>query len=155
MLISEIIAYHGGGKAVKKLKTPLFVTTSKVDARWFAVNKGDDDGGFIMTGEVAVKNPLDLTKPGEHSLESIATLARIEFEEDPYFFSPAIAEFSNYDGTNSIDLVYVPAFQTQLKKLGYDSIYLMDVMTNYEIETYVLFNANQFKVISSEKASSS
>jgi len=154
MLISEIIAYHGGGKAIKKLKTPLFVTTSKVDARWFALDRGED-GGFIMTGEVAVKNPLDLTKPSEHSLESIATLAGIEFEEDPYFFSPVIAEFSNYDGTNPIDLVYVPAFQVQLKKLGYDSIYLMDVMTNYEIETYVLFNANQFKVISSEKASSS
>lgn len=154
MLLSEITAYHGGGKNVKKLKPPFFVTTSKKDARWFAVERGDADGnGFIMTGELNVKKPLDLIDGSGPDLLDIARAAGIKFEEDPYFFSQAIADASHYDGTNSSDLIYVPAFQAELKKQGYDSIRLMDVMMNDEIETYVLFNPAQFKVTGAEPVS--
>lgn len=150
MLLSEITAFHGSGKNLKKLKPPFFVTTSKIDARWFAINRSDDGNGFIMTGELNVQNVLDLIDGSGPDLLDIARSAGIEFEEDPYFFSQAIADASHYDGTNSSDLIYIPAFQAELKKRGYDSMRFMDVMGNDEIEVYVLFNPAQFKVTGAE-----
>jgi hypothetical protein len=144
MKLYEIIAYHGTSQRFQALKFPLFVTTDKGGAQWFATERSHGQGGIIISGELNVKNPLKIEDGGYHILLDILNTLGIEFEQHPYFYCAEIKKFSPYDGANFVDVVFIPLVQRELQKRGYDSVHLFDVLENTSIETYVLFDKSQF-----------
>ena len=150
MLLSELTVYHGTSKHHETtLKPPIFVTTDTNGANWFAQRDGAQ--GVILRGDLNVKRALDVRgAEGFAAMVKLARSAGLTVEEDPYFQCDEISEYSQYDGGNSLDLVYVPAFVKALKKAGYDSVHASDVLESSEIETYVLFSPAQFIVQGSE-----
>ena len=147
MLLTEIKSikvYHGTGSnnLETKLKPPLFVTTKMRGARWYANNHSTGSSkGVIIKGTLHVQKVLKADDGiGYDKFLEIAKKAGIEWTEEPYFNCPEIEKHSPYDGSNWLDIVYIPSFQLELKKEGYDSIFAYDILENIEIETYVLFN---------------
>lgn len=146
MRLSELKVYHGTPcKPKGPLRPPIFVTTDAENgADWYTQH---EDTGVILYGELNIKHPLDARGPeGFDKMLAIARSAGIDIITEPYFECSEISKHCDNDGTNSSDLVYIPAFVKAVKKEGYDSIHIYDVMTNYEIDTYVLFDAKQFKI---------
>jgi hypothetical protein len=157
MLLTELLAYHGTGKKpTTKLKPPIFVTTQREGAEWYAAERGNGENGVILVGDLQVKKPFDLRRfDGYEKYLELAKSAGIEFEgmdvHNEQFFCKEIQDHSPYDGTNSSDLVYIPKFQAALKAAGYDSLHMSDVLTNDEIDTYVIFDPSLFKIKRAEK----
>jgi hypothetical protein len=138
----KLKAFHGTGKLpTTNLRPPIFVTLEKSGARWYAIENSGNGEGVVLHGELSVNNPLD-----DGDLFEMAERAGVDFSLRPYFYCKEIAEHSEYDGSNPIDLVYVPRFVAQLKKEGYDSLHVFDALENEQIEAYILFDPDQFKI---------
>lgn len=146
MLLSEIVGYHGGPqiKNNTKLKVPLFVALSKKHAKWYALNRGEDDP-TITKLDIKPGRILDVID-GDVSMLDVARAAGIKFQEKPYFYCARNEQYGG-DGGNISDLVYIPEFQKQLASMGYDSIKLLDALENDQISAMVLFNPSQFSVV--------
>jgi len=145
MLLNEIKVYHGtSGHVSSQLNAPLFLTTNKQGARWYANNRHEK--GAILQGDLDPGKVLNVIKDGDEEFLEIAKEAGIKWTEDPYFKCPEIAKHSVYYGDNWLDMVYIPAFQKELKKNGYDSILAHDVLENTLIKTYIIFDTQRFQI---------
>lgn len=149
MLLSELVAYHGGGSltADMDLHLPLFVSTTKSGAVWYAQESGNDP--TVVKLDVRVKKPLDVIN-GDVSMEDIARQAGIEFKEDPYFDCDEITEYGGNHG-NPSDLIYIPKFVKALRAAGYDSVKLWDTLENDAIKAYILLDRSQYKILGVQK----
>lgn len=126
-------------------KEPLFLTTSKAGAQWYVTNRGDGEGA-IHEMTVAVKNPLvlDSYQAAVH-LKSILDGAGIDVtltpptKETGWSWSvPAVAKAGPYEGSNPIDVVYLPEARKAIQAAGYDAVYdPHDVIENTSVEALV------------------
>jgi len=152
MKLSELLAYHGTDKAHEtQLKAPLFLTTDRSGARWYAVNRGG--AGVIIKGEIEGAKLLNLMNDYDDKFLEMAKKAGIKFSMKPYFYCAEIKKHSPNDGGNPNDLVYVPKMQAALKAAGYDGIHTSDVLENEEIETIILLDTSKFKTKGHEEVS--
>jgi hypothetical protein len=150
MLLSEITVYHGSEAAPKgKFKMPLFLTPNKNGASWYArEHAGAGRTGVLVTGELNVKKPLEAYGYGLwKKMLDVAQYAGIRFKNDPYFQCDEISD-AGHSGSNIGDLVYLPKFQQELKRQGYDSVHMSDELVGSSIEVYVIFKPSQFKITS-------
>ena len=148
MLLNELTVYHGSESAPKgRFRMPLFLTPSKHGASWYArEHAGHGRTGVLVTGELNIKNPLEAHGHGLYKkMLDIATYAGIRYKKDPHFQCDEIDE-AGHSGTNINDLVYLPKFQQELKRQGYDSVHTHDELVGASIEIYVIFKPSQFKV---------
>lgn len=148
--VKALVVYHGTSKKFKSaLKTPLFVTTKKSAAKWYAENSAfGSSSGVVLKGTLNVHKTLDATDDDYNEMQSIATQAKIKWwmEKDMYFQCDEISKHSPYDGSNPMDLVYIPAFVKELQHRGYDSIHADDGLENGTADTYILFKSSQFVI---------
>lgn len=149
MKLNEIFAYHGTSHIGNKLKAPIFLALRKEDAEWYAYSRGDE--GYVISGEMDPGKVLDCVDADVHPLIEIASKVGVEFSENPYFYCAEIEKHSPYDGSNVSDLVYVPKIAQHIKAEGYNSVRILDVLTNSEIEAYVIFDAARFKILNTVK----
>lgn len=147
-----IKAFHGGpAELIGKLKDPFFATTDKKGAKWFATERGGK-GGKVHEVRLAIRKPLDTrTMEGSLKLIEIARKAGVEinvrvdkasktWDHDPI---REISEHSPYDGTNELDLLYIPKVRDALKAAGYDGIKTWDTLENRDIPTLIPLDANK------------
>ena len=144
--------FHGTTETrIDRFNIPAFFTDSRVGAEYFLFDEPD---GIVIKAFLSFQNPFYACHSREESMAFI-DLARhagikVEVDEDEYGFSfeaPMIEEYSQHDGTNINNLVYIPAMREQLIKEGYDSVITSDVLENAEIETYIALFPEQIRVI--------
>ena len=154
---NEITVYHGGSGKITNdnLKGIIFTTSSKKDAMWYVVERGN----WLTTLNIIIKKPLTCGSKNDFINKWIPILedANINYEfkdltDDSWdFYSSDIDKHSPYDGySNYYDLVYIPHFVESAKKFGYDGIQGWDIIANYEIPIYISFYKENINVISSE-----
>lgn len=140
--------YHGSSvKITGTMKPPLFVTTSKKGAAWYA--QGDHEHVKIYSGKLKVNKPLDI-RGDFNLLLDIAADAGVDFTSDDSGFHCDEIEKLGYDAYNPSDLVHLPKVIAEVKERGYDCIHLNDAMLNGFIETYVLLDPDQFEITGTE-----
>lgn len=140
--------FHGGPKIKGDVfNTPTFFAGRRRDAEWFA----GESGGKTREFYIQLKNPFDVsTEAGAKEFVKLAERAGVEtnFEEDSHgwsFYAPEVGKHSSYEGTNLMDLVYVPAVREQLKLEGYDGLRGSDTLERSEIPAYVVLEPTQIK----------
>ena len=151
-VVKAPIVYHGGTKLEGELKEPVFMTSDREGAEWYADNRGNDNP------EIQTIDLTPFAKPA--SMEDMQDIAReMGFErledwgeqyEDPDVryerVYDIVSEHSPYDGTNPLDLAYVPAIREALKERGFDGIMDDDVLENKYIPTFVPLDRSQYKI---------
>ena len=138
--------YHGGtAEAAAAARVPVFITSDRQGAEWYA----DDRNGQVVEGVAALRAPLDArTLEGSEQLVDIARSAGVSSTgsvAEGTFFAPDIARFSPHDGTNFIDLTYIPAVREALIARGFDSVHLLDTLESSAIETWVALEPGSFQ----------
>lgn len=133
------------------LRPPCFFTRHRRDAMWFAGRAGENgEDGVILACRVRMRRPfLVLDEAGANAWMEIARRAGLSFEEEPYFWAPIIAEHSPYEGSNELDLIYVPAMREALIREGYDGVHAWDTLENTNIEVWITLRVDQAIVKSS------
>lgn len=143
------IVYHGSRGEINEFQIPAFFTSDRDGAEWYSADRSGGDGGSITTAYLAIQNPLDSrSAKGTQEFVRLAKEAGVEIEGDVMegtFYAPAIAEHSDYDGSNFIDLIYIPAVRSRLMDHGYDGVVLYDLLESSEIETWIAFRPEQIK----------
>ena len=157
---NEAVVYHGGPEKLTNdnVKGVIFTTTDKEGALWYVDRASDEEGGWLMTMKVKLKNPLTITCK-EDFLEKWAPLlkdANIKYEYKDLdgswsFDCDEITDNGGYDTTNLLDLIYIKAFIEAAKKHKYDGIRTWDVLENGEIEVFIPFYKESITVLKSEK----
>lgn len=146
---NPLVLNHGSAGSIDTFSVPAFLTTDRGGAQWYAADRSGGEGGTITQAYAAIKKPFDL-RPAEGS-EAFVELARkagVEIEgnvADGTFFAPEIADHADYEGTNFVDLIYIPAVRDALAKRGYDGLVLDDLLGSREIETWVALRPEQIK----------
>ena len=146
--------YHGCAKHLTGIpRVPLFMAVERYAAEWFAGERGDGPG-FLHVFITHFDHPIELTDRTDYlRLIGLARAAGVSIESDIEqadnwdFYCPDIAQHSPCDGTNPIDLLYIPAVQTALLDAGYDSAHLFDTLENTAIETFVALRPEKVQLI--------
>jgi hypothetical protein len=155
---NTIKVYHGGDSKItnENIKLPIFTTSDKNGAEWYTNRGIPSKSDWMTTMEVSLNNPLNLSEPGHFEKKWIPIIkdAKIDYDmvDDGYgeiFHCDEISEYSDYDGSNPLDLVYIPRFVEEAKKRGYDVIFAFDVLFQDEIPVYIPFYKNNINVLSS------
>jgi hypothetical protein len=110
-------------------KIPFFTTPSKKSASWY----GNPRSYYSKKSKVAgisdifnAANALGITKD----------------KSDPYYeFWPEIKKYSEYDGVNDNDLVYVPSIREELVKRGFTRVRVLDQLENQEITADIFIDS--------------
>lgn len=150
-LVKAPIVYHGGSKLEGELREPVFMTSDKEGAEWYAGERGGDNPE-IQTIDLApfkkpakIKDMQDIAR--EMGFETLEDWG--EQYDDDVRFEPnydIVSEHSPYDGTNPMDLIYVPAIREALKERGFDGIMDDDFLENSDIPTFVPLDRSQYKI---------
>jgi hypothetical protein len=146
----RVVAWHGSAsaRAPARLTAPTFFTTDPEAARWFAVDRGGSEPGTLLQVE------LDIHRPASQSdLIEAALAAGVAMMGDPQegdFYAPEIRKHSPYEGTNPLDLVYIPKVRTALKRRGFDGVHAWDLLGNTEIDTWVTLDATQARILGAQ-----
>lgn len=155
--------YHGSiTKAIEKFNDPAFFTTARHGAENYADGIWvSDEPGVIYTRFLDTRNPFsDVNQPGQpRPWEAVAKRAGIPYKIElgaPYrdyktgkeypswdFHSPAISDWSPFEGTNTNDLMYIPQFRKALQDMGYDAWHSSDVLFNDEIPLWIPVDAEK------------
>lgn len=138
--------YHGTPNVPKnELSVPLFVTTEKGGAEWFAREKSDSFGsGVILEGNLTVNKVFVLDR--YEQIDEILETLKIDFKRDPCFECDEIGKHSPYDGTNDNDIFFIPDVINYLKEKGFSAVKTWDVLLNDQIETYIVLEEGLFQV---------
>jgi diguanylate cyclase (GGDEF)-like protein len=141
--------YHGGEwQGQGAIRVPAFFSEVAADAEWFSA----DRGGEVTPARVAITNALDLReRQGMLRLIELARGAGVQIDtdiaQDPpegwSFNAPDIAKHSDYDGTNPVDLAYIPQVRAALQAAGYDGLALNDTIANAATPAWVALDAAQ------------
>lgn len=131
--------FHGGPKWDGKPRYPLFFTEDREGAEWYALEHGGDTP-TLHQASLNIENPA--------SIEDLKNAAKgvVPMEEGRYGPIYDLGEDSPYDGTNPLDLVYLPQIREALKNQGFDGVSVMDVLSNAEIPVHVPFDHSQFEI---------
>ena len=138
--------FHGGSyNRDDEINAPFFVTPDRKGAEYFA----PDDEPFLGVADFEgdFSNALDIDTP-----EGIAKLSGIlkkhgvdhDFNPDAKYFNETIEihdipKGSFYDGSNILDLTYIPAIREALKKEGVSALYSSaDILENSSIPAYAV-----------------
>lgn len=144
-----MVVYHGSDSGMAKFRVPAFFTKDMDGAQWYAIQRSDGDEGVITEAYLSIKKPFDMrTAESYEVFFDIARKAGVKVEGnymDGTFYAPEIADNSEYEGTNPVDLIYIPAVQEALEKQGYDGLLLNDQLSSSEIETWVALRPEQIK----------
>lgn len=143
------VLYHGSAGPIDSFDVPAFLTRDRDGAQWYATDRSGGEGGTITQAFASIKKPFDLrTAEGSEAFVDLARKAGVEIEgdlADGTFFAPEIAEHADYEGTNFVDLIYIPAVRNALARRGYDGLVLDDLLGSSEIETWVALRPEQIK----------
>jgi hypothetical protein len=146
----RVVAWHGSAsaRAPARLTAPTFFTTDPEAAHWFAVDRGGSEPGTLLQVE------LDIRRPASQSdLIEAALAAGVAMMGDPQegdFYAPEIRKHSPYEGTNPLDLVYIPKVRAALKRRGFDGVHAWDLLGNTEIDTWVTLDAAQARILGAQ-----
>ncbi len=117
------ILYHGGDLQIDPQDRPLFLTTDRDGADWFVTERG----GYLWE----VEKPENLRA---------ATLDQLLAVGDAVGATEAdIAKHSPYQGTNAVDLIYIPKVRRALEKAGCNAVITWDTLENTEIPAVVVW----------------
>ena len=161
---TSVITYHAGREPLEKskLKPGIFTTTDYDGVMWYAERASDNNNeAYISTMELRPNNPLMCRNHTEFEEKWIPILDQLDFDykyEKPSgeyggwsFFSTDIIKHGGYLEDNIYDLIYVDGFKDKCLELGYDCIYGHDVLSNYEIEVYIVLDPSIVINIENEK----
>lgn len=131
--------YHGrmddGAERAFVAGRPAFFARDKVSADWFA--QGD---GAVTSHAVRTENTA-------HWRDFENTLREMGYDttdgQPDEKLSDDIAANSPYDGTNTVDAIYIPAVQRALEAKGFDSLIVHDTIENTSTEALVVWNPEQ------------
>lgn len=146
--------YHGTpSNGNESLSPPIFFSEDKDSADWF---RQDDQSGETIEAHLDIRAPLDATtRAGMFDLIQFARNAGVAVESDITrdgneswdFNAPEIAKHSPYDGTNALDLVYIPEVREALKAAGYDGVTSDDTLENTQHRVWVAFDSAQVQIV--------
>ena len=151
-IVKAPIVYHGGPKLEGELREPVFMTSDREGADFYAHERGGDNPEIQTIDLTPFANPA--------SMEDMQDIAReMGFErledwgeqyEDPDVryerVYDIISEHSPYDGYNPIDLVYVPAIREALKERGFDGVMDDDNLGQGTIPTFIPLDRSQYQI---------
>jgi len=143
--------FHGGPEWNKEPSHPLFFTPNREAAEWYALERGGDKP-TLQTAEMS-----DFKKPASmEDLESAAKelgFGRIydwgESVSPEYRYETIydiVGEHSPYDGTNPMDLAYVPQIREALRNQGFDGILDRDGWMNTDIPIHIPLDHSQYEI---------
>ena len=134
--------FHGGN-IDGQVKAPLFVTPKRAAAEYFA----DERAGTVREFQASVDNALDLDSPeGLEKLSAILNKHDIPHTYDPSakyekFYMEQVSDHSPYDGSNPLDIAYVPEVQAALKSENIPALYTSsDLLENTSIPSYAVID---------------
>ena len=141
-LVKAPIVYHGGSKLEGELRDPVFMTSDINGAEWFAYERGGDNPEIQTIDLAPFKKPANI-KDMQNIAREMGFETLGDFDDLNY---DIVSEHSPYDGTNPMDLVYVPAIREALKERGFDGIMDEDVLENSWIPTFIPLDRSQYKI---------
>ena len=149
-----LVLYHGGTRLIGPARVPFFMTAERDGAEWFSQDRGDG-AGEITPVHASIQNPFMLD--AAEDVRAFVRLAReagaeidatLDETTDGWeFHSPTIAEHSDNEGTNPLDLVYVPAVREALERAGYDGVAGYDTLENTDIRVFVALRPEQVRPV--------
>ena len=140
--LSAIRAWHGSSRPLSHFRAPAFFADDPKAARWFATERSSSGSGVLMEVDLDIRRPA-----GTADLISAARKAGVEITEDPYFEAPEISEHSPYEGSNPLDLVYIPRVRDELRRQGCDGVRAWDLLESSEVLVWVTLDDNQARTV--------
>ena len=140
--LSAIRAWHGSSRPLSRFRAPAFFADDPKAARWFATERSSSGSGVLMEVDLDIRRPA-----GTADLISAARKAGVEITEDPYFEAPEISEHSPYEGSNPLDLVYIPRVRDELRRQGFDGVRAWDLLESSEVLVWVTLDDNQARTV--------
>jgi len=148
--------HYIGGVIPKNPRLPIFTTTQKSGAQWYAENRGT--GGRVHAVTIQAERPFLLRNEDDaKKLLPLLDEAGVNYTFEPskggpgqdiaggvggwWLDVPEINKHSGYEGTNPLDVSYIPAVREVLVKHGYDSLQAFDPVEMDEIPTTVLIKS--------------
>jgi hypothetical protein len=147
--------YHGTGNDWSgDIRSPFFATPDRSGAEWYAANRGDS-APRVVEFDADIKNAFALANEADaKKLSDLLMSAGLDPEFTPStpqrgweFYWPKIAENSPYEGTNIMDVAYVPEAREALARQGYDALYdPYAPLENTDIPEYAIFDPAALKL---------
>lgn len=144
--MSTIHLFHGlaENQIVGEPKAPFFMTSSREVAENFAVSDK------VVLVKAQHKDFLDLTDSDQPIIDYLKKVG-VEIQELPFFYCEAITHHSRHDGTNVIDLAYLPEFQAMVAAKGFKGVKVTDLYYNKTYTTYILFDTSACKIMNTNR----
>lgn len=140
-------AWHGSARALQQFRAPAFFADDRKAARWFAVERAGAEPGALMEVELDIRHPATSA-----DLIRAAKAIGVAVVETPYFEAPEVSRYAPYDGSNPLDLVYIPKVRAELLKRGFDGVRGWDLLEADEIEVWITLRDDQATVVSTHRA---
>lgn len=139
--MSKIHLFHGlsTNKIEGQAKAPLFLTSSRSVADNFSTS------GKVVVVSTDAENFMDFSDDDRPLIELLRSVD-VDIQEVPFFYCEAITHHSRHDGTNVLDLAYLPELQALVAAKGYKGIKMTDLDYNKRYFTYVLFDTSDIAV---------
>jgi len=135
-------AWHGSSRPLTRFRAPAFFADDPKAARWFATERSSSGSGVMMEVELDIRNPA-----GTADLISAARSAGVEVTEYPYFEASEVSEHSPYDGSNPLDLVYIPRVRHELRRQGFDGVRAWDLLESSEVLVWITLDDDQARTV--------
>lgn len=139
--MSKIHLFHGlsTNGLEGQAKAPLFLTSSRGAADNFSTS------GKVVVVSTNAKDFMDFTDDDRPLIEMLRPVG-VDIQEVPFFYCEAITHHSRHDGTNVIDLAYLPELQALVTAKGYKGIKMTDLDYNKKFYTYALFDTSDIVI---------
>lgn len=144
--MSTIHLFHGltENPIKNEPKAPLFMTSSREVAENLSLF------GKVVVVTTDNNNFLDLTDNDQPAIDYLKKVG-VDIQELPFFYCEAITHHSSNDGTNVIDLAYLPEFQTMVASKGFKGVKMTNLYYNKAYTTYILFDTSVCKIVDSDR----
>ncbi len=135
--MQKIHLFHGlaANDIAGQAKAPFFMASSRKAAENFSTS------GKVVVVSTEAKDFIDFSDDDRHLIELLKP-AGVDIQEVPFFYCEAITHHSDHDGTNVIDLAYLPELQALVLAKGYKGIKMTELDYNKKFYTYVLFDTS-------------
>lgn len=139
--MSTIHLFHGlsQNSIEGQAKAPLFMASS------YAVAENFSTSGKVVVVSTEAKNFMDFSDDDKPLIDLLKG-AGVDIQEVPFFYCEAITHHSRHDGTNVVDLAYLPELHSLVLAKGYKGIKMTDLEYNKKFNTYVLFDTSDCKI---------
>tara|TARA_R110000744_G_C18881051_1_gene506640 strand:+ start:33 stop:509 length:477 start_codon:yes stop_codon:yes gene_type:complete len=147
-LVKAPTVYHGGKEWEGEPRHPLFFTENREGAEWYARERGGDTPTLQTADLTSFKKPANIDDIIESSRGMVDSYVDKKYGNEIW---DEITQHSPYDGTNPLDLLYIPRIRDALREKGFDGVSINDVLSNTEIPTHIPLNHSQYKIKQSER----